>query len=286
MNDFFESLRQQINERLNSPLLGAYAISWILLNYQVLVVLLSDLAPSEKINLIDAHLTAPSLVHILFGEISFEAPGLKTFGLPLLMALIYIFILPWPSRFALGFNLYMNKINKELKLKINNETPLTASEVSEMLSGANGKIEELEQLLERESRQAKRYKDELSIAEQRLQDGDNKSSERDYELKSAKESLKAMHSENATLNSQHEQLRKQAQQLSTRITELNKAEGDLAKSRVELDKFKRELDLNKITIEELRADKATLTRILENKPGLGIGLKNIPDSINKKESQT
>lgn len=279
MNDFFESLRQQINERLNSPLLGAYAISWILLNYQVLIILLSELAPSEKINLIDAHLAAPSLVYILFGKISFEVPNLKTFGLPLLMALIYIFILPWPSRFALGFNLYMNKINKELKLKINNETPLTASEVSEMLSGANGKIEELEQLLERESRQAKRYKDELTIIEQRLLDGDNKNSERDNELKSAKESLIALHTENSALKMQHEQLRAQSHKLSSRINDLNKSESDLASIKIELEKVKRELDLSKIKIEDLKTDKATLTRILENKPGLGIGLKNITDSV-------
>lgn len=53
MKDFFESIRQQVGDRVTSPIFGSFFISWLLWNYRLLFVLFSDLSAEERFHYID-----------------------------------------------------------------------------------------------------------------------------------------------------------------------------------------------------------------------------------------
>lgn len=51
MKDFFESVWQQVKDRMSSPIFGAFFIAWLCWNHQYLVILFSDLPVEARFNL-------------------------------------------------------------------------------------------------------------------------------------------------------------------------------------------------------------------------------------------
>lgn len=106
MQEFLDGLRNQVNERLNSPMIGAYAFSWLFVNYKIPLLLLSDLSVHEKISQVD------TLMH---GSV---AAASVCYGVPLAASLVYLFVLPFPSRFVLWFTLWQQGKVLDLKQRI------------------------------------------------------------------------------------------------------------------------------------------------------------------------
>lgn len=117
VDEALKSAKAQINERIASPLIGSFALSWCLWNYRFLVILFSNASISQTFGLIDSVVFPTTWSLVMNGVL-----------LPALTTAIYIFGYPYPARFVYGFTRRRQKEINEIKQRIEDETPLTIEE--------------------------------------------------------------------------------------------------------------------------------------------------------------
>lgn len=97
-DELFETIKEEVKAsvagRFSSPFIGAFMVSWLFWNHRAIFVLFADMAISDRFRYIDEHLY-PTLASFV---------GLNLAG-PLLSALFYIFVLPWPTEWVHRWNL-------------------------------------------------------------------------------------------------------------------------------------------------------------------------------------
>lgn len=121
LEDIKKNLATQLTERMASPLSGSFVISWALWNYEFLVILFSKNTATSTFALIDK-LAFPTTWATLSNGILF----------PLLTALAYIFIYPYPSKFIYKFTRERQREISIIRQQIEDETPLTTAESREL----------------------------------------------------------------------------------------------------------------------------------------------------------
>jgi hypothetical protein len=120
LKEIGNDLRTQFRERLSSPLIGSFAISWLIWNYRLLAVLFSNLSVVERFKYIDTVLyPTPWSTWIS-----------KLIG-PLACALAYIFIYPYPAKAINGFWLRRENERKKQRDEIEGAALLTKEEVAQ-----------------------------------------------------------------------------------------------------------------------------------------------------------
>lgn len=119
MDDILASIRGHINERLNSPLFGAYALAWLFFNFKVPLMLFSGLDVHQKMYQIDMYL------HADFDRV------LYVYGWPLVIAAFYIFILPIPSTLVTAWTLLHQNVLASVQQKVLQRRIVTAEELAE-----------------------------------------------------------------------------------------------------------------------------------------------------------
>lgn len=117
LDGILKSARQQIVDRMSSPLLGSFVVAWCLWNYKFLVILFSSASVIKTFELIKT-LAFPNLSSVLF----------QGFLWPAATALAYIFLYPYPARFVFGFTQRRQRDVNQLRQQIEDETLLTAEE--------------------------------------------------------------------------------------------------------------------------------------------------------------
>jgi hypothetical protein len=117
LNELWDSTKSNLTDRLSSPLIGSFLVSWCLWNWRFLVILFSDASISQTFNMIES-ISFPDFKSILI------------FGVacPLITSLVYIFLYPLPARFVYGYTLNQSRKNNELRQSISKETLLTQEE--------------------------------------------------------------------------------------------------------------------------------------------------------------
>lgn len=115
--EIIKSARASLNERLASPLMGSFIISWVLWNYKFLVILFSSSSVIETFELIK-DISFPDTSALLLRGIIF--PGLT--------AAAYIFLYPYPAKFVYEFTRNRQKEINDIRRRIDDETPLTLEE--------------------------------------------------------------------------------------------------------------------------------------------------------------
>lgn len=115
--EFLSGMRNVLSERLVSPLMPAFVISWLVLNYRFVVIVFSDESLPSKLTLIDTVLF-PTWTDVL----------LRGFVIPLAAALIYIFAYPYPARWVYGFALSRQRELREARQRAENARVLTVEE--------------------------------------------------------------------------------------------------------------------------------------------------------------
>ena len=117
VDKIFKSAKAQISERIASPLIGSFAISWCLWNYKFLVILFSSASVSQTFALIDtiAFPTTWSLVQ-------------NGVLLPAFTTVAYIFVYPYPAKYVFEFTRRRQKEINEVRQRIEDETLLTIEE--------------------------------------------------------------------------------------------------------------------------------------------------------------
>lgn len=117
IEDISKSIKASMYERATSPLFGSFLIYWAIWNYKTILIVLSSMKVKDKISYIENELYE-----------SFWTVLLDCAIYPLLSAVLFILIYPYPSKWIYE---YWNNRQKEFKLikqKIDDETPMTLEE--------------------------------------------------------------------------------------------------------------------------------------------------------------
>lgn len=72
--DILESIKSNFKDRIESPLSGAFCVSWILWNYKFFVVIFSNMEPGAKFNYIEQSLWNPWYVALIFSSLVLLLP--------------------------------------------------------------------------------------------------------------------------------------------------------------------------------------------------------------------
>lgn len=150
MEELFRALHAQVKERLASPLIGAFAISWFFWNYKFVVILLSKESVLKSFEMINDLIYPDGWAIFWRGVFA-----------PLVTSIAYIFIYPYPAKFVYEFNRKRQKELLEIKRKIEEETPLTLEESRRIRRETDRRISEINQVIDGKDREIDRLKEEL-----------------------------------------------------------------------------------------------------------------------------
>lgn len=150
LSDLAKTVKAQLYERVSSPLLGAFGISWIAWNYRFILVLVSSMPVAEKFAYIDSNIFYSYKNIFLHGTLY-----------PLITTLSLIFIYPFPAKFVYEYWRKRQRDLKEIQQRIDDETPLTREEARELRHETLNARLEFEQELERRSAEITRLKETI-----------------------------------------------------------------------------------------------------------------------------
>lgn len=154
----WDSLGKTINtfveERLLSPLLGTFVISWCAWNYRFMVILLSEESVATTFRMIETY-AFPDLASIFLRGMLF----------PLLTTLAYVYIYPWPARVIFEAWRKTQLDIATIRRKYDEETPVSHAEARELRAARYAAEEELEQA-QQQLAQLRRDFNELRRAQQ------------------------------------------------------------------------------------------------------------------------
>lgn len=125
MKDIINSFKAHLNERTTSPLIGPFIFYWLICNYQFMIILFDgELKANEKFELIKT--IYPSEIYTLWQGFNIHYHTLFGNGLliPLLVTLIYIFVIPYPTKFIFTFWKSRQKDLLKIKHEIDDDTPI------------------------------------------------------------------------------------------------------------------------------------------------------------------
>jgi hypothetical protein len=153
LNDFKDSIKAKLYDFNYTPFMSSLVISWIVINHKYLLVLFSDKLDIDKKLIMLNDTYSYNAVHSCFGF----------YILPLVFALFYVFGYPRISKIFYEYTLKQTKKLKEIKQKIEDETPLTQEE-------ARWHRVEMEKLIQRNNSlegslagEQKRYEEQVQI---------------------------------------------------------------------------------------------------------------------------
>jgi len=117
LEDIKQELKSSVAGRFNSPLLGAFLVSWVAWNHRTIFVLFSDLTINARFHYIDEKIYATLTSFLILNFIG-----------PLASTVAYIFILPLPTEWVHRWNLYRKRRLKEAELASEGKRLLTEEE--------------------------------------------------------------------------------------------------------------------------------------------------------------
>lgn len=117
MKEILNSVRLQINERLNSPLFGSFFVAWVGWNHRLLFVLFSSQPVEKRFEFIDTQIYPTAWVVWNDGIIK-----------PVLSAILFIYLYPIISKHFYGYWLKKQVELKTLRDGIESATLLTLEE--------------------------------------------------------------------------------------------------------------------------------------------------------------
>lgn len=154
VDEILESTKTQIRERIASPLIGSFSISWCLWNYKFLVILFSSASVSRTFSLIDT-IAFPNYWSLI----------LRGVLLPTLTAVAYIFAYPYPAKYIYEFTRRRQKEINEIRQRIEDETLLTIEESRKIRAEAFQAEKAHQEIVDRLNNEISRLKREMTTAQ-------------------------------------------------------------------------------------------------------------------------
>lgn len=159
MNDeVARSIFSNIQDRAVSPLLGAFVISWSIWNYKLILAILAFIPLDDKISFIEQVLYPD-----IWGSVLFLGAG------PLITSLAFIFLYPFPARFVFRFWRTQQKMLRDIRLNIENESLLTLEESKRIRKQILEIQADYDQQIRKIEGEVERYKDELAKRDEELE---------------------------------------------------------------------------------------------------------------------
>jgi hypothetical protein len=155
-DDLITSIKASLYDRTVSPLFGAVAISWSLWNYRLFVVLFSSMPVAEKLQFID---------DALYGTWHARLGVLLVY--PICTALAFIFLYPYPAKAVYQFWGSRQKELKEIRQRIEDDTPLTIDESRRIRRQVIDIRVEYEQQLRRSAEETEHLKQAIAEGQER-----------------------------------------------------------------------------------------------------------------------
>lgn len=147
-DDLSKSIKAQLYERVSSPLLASFSLSWAAWNYRFILVIISSMSPGEKIAYIDSQIFQTSQEILLRGTLY-----------PLITALCLIFVYPIPAKYVYQYWRRKQKELKEVQQQIDDETPLTKEEARQIRREALAASLEYDRAIQSQSAEIARLKE-------------------------------------------------------------------------------------------------------------------------------
>jgi hypothetical protein len=154
INDLLSSAKETIIERFSSPLLGSFIIAWGLWNYKFLVILFSAASITQTFQLIES-ISFPNAATV----------WLQGIILPLLSALAYVFVYPFPAKFIYTFRLKRQREVNEVRRLIEEETLLTLEQSRAIRAELASLQHKNQENIDKLNAEISRLKSELDIAQ-------------------------------------------------------------------------------------------------------------------------
>lgn len=165
MNDLINSFKAQLYDRVTSPLLSSFLISWVVWNHRLfLVSTTSDMKLKERFDFID-NVLYPTW-HEVLG---------RGFTFPLLSALFLLFVYPIPGRLVYKYVRSEQKRLKGIQQKIDDETPITQEQAKELRAAIRKADTDFQSEIEAKNEVIERLRSEL--AEIKLQSSEKAGSD-------------------------------------------------------------------------------------------------------------
>lgn len=156
-DDLIKTIKAQLYERAISPLSGVFVFSWCLWNYRFLAVLFSSLPITEKFGFIESHIFSDWSVYVMRG-----------FLYPLFTTILIIFLYPYPAKYVYEFWRKRQKELKEIRQKIEDETPLTIEESRQIRKQVYALIEEHDKTIQRKDVEIGKLKETIETFNKKI----------------------------------------------------------------------------------------------------------------------
>lgn len=159
ITDLSKEIKAILYDRAKSPLFGAFILSWVAWNFFPLISIFSSLTFDQKQFYWYAHYSANN-------------PFLFLFLYPLLSALAFLLIYPYPARWVFRYTKQHHAKLKEIQQRIEDVTPLTQDEANALRKTALETQLSLQKQIRELLDQAKEHRkanEELTETVERLQ---------------------------------------------------------------------------------------------------------------------
>ncbi|SFZ72748.1 hypothetical protein [Chitinimonas taiwanensis] len=198
LEEFSNSVKAQLYDRVSSPFLGAYAISWLLWNYKIVLIAVSDMKGYEKLSYIENNLTSWTSCTNFNGLYSHWANCnlWSNWVFPLTTVLFYIFWWPYINTKIMVAYKKRQNYHKAMQLKMDKQKPISYQEAIKIRKESKAIREDYEEEVAQIEKQRAKTANELSSSFQdavRLKE----------DLKNRDESIEKIKNENAELQEKH-----------------------------------------------------------------------------------
>lgn len=158
IDELVKTIRLHLSERLTSPLMGAFVVSWCAWNYRTLLVAFSGEEVLAKLYIID-HYLYPDLASALIQGVA----------APMATAAVYLFGYPFPAKWVYTFTRQRQREILDIRRKIEDETPLTVEDSKRIRNELARAEQEYFAELDRKDAEIARLKGHLAAQEGRMQ---------------------------------------------------------------------------------------------------------------------
>ena len=161
LSDITNSIKAKLYDFTYTPFMSSMIISWIILNHKYLLIYFGDSKLDEKLK----HLNEYDFSASIF---SLTVPYAMNVWFPIAFGLFYVFAYPWASKIFYEYTLERTKALKEIKQKIEDETPITQEEARQIRQDITRLSIERDELREKALDTEKYYKEEYRKKVQEL----------------------------------------------------------------------------------------------------------------------
>lgn len=187
LDDLTKEIKAQLYDRVRSPLFGAFALSWAVWNYKLILAVLSGMDFDKKMAFIDKmYPTTPDLL-------------ISWFIAPLGSAVLFLAAYPVPALMAYEYWADRQRALKVVQQQLEDKTPLTQEEANAIRKASLEEVGALRSELKELGEDNKELKNRLKV----LQDENERLDSECATLEELKKSFKLLQDDNGRLVSEN-----------------------------------------------------------------------------------